>query len=71
MTEQDKEQLKLEIDHIFDSGANELRIYDMVINFIDSRYKNNVILSKELKKQKEEIKQWLIDEDFEILAEKL
>ena len=67
----DKIQLKTEIDHIFDSGTNELRIYDMVINFIDSRYKNNVILSKELKKQKEEIKQWLIDEDFEILAEKL
>ena len=36
----DKTQLKLEIDHIFDSGANELRIYDMVVNFIDKR--NNV-----------------------------
>jgi hypothetical protein len=37
MTQQDKEQLKLEIDHIFESGANELRIYEMVVNFIDSR----------------------------------
>jgi hypothetical protein len=37
MTQQDKEQLKLEIDHIFESGANELRIYEMVINFINSR----------------------------------
>jgi len=37
MTQQDKEQLKLEIDHIFESGANEIRIYEMVVNFIDSR----------------------------------
>ncbi len=37
MTQQDKEQLKLEIDHIFESGANEIRIFEMVINFIDSR----------------------------------
>ena len=37
MTQQDKEQLKLETDHIFESGANEIRIFEMVINFIDSR----------------------------------
>jgi cell shape-determining protein MreC len=37
MTQQDKEQLKLEIDHIFESGANEIRIFEMVVNFIDSR----------------------------------
>lgn len=37
MTQQDKEQLKLEIDHIFESGANEIRIFKMVVNFIDSR----------------------------------
>lgn len=67
----DKKQLKTEIDHIFYSGANGLRIYDMVVNFIDSRYKSNVVLQGELKKQKEEIKQWLIDEDFETLAEKI
>jgi hypothetical protein len=32
-----EEQLKLEIDHIFESGANELRVFEMVKNFIDSR----------------------------------
>lgn len=32
-----EEQLKLEIAHIFDSGVNELRIFEMVKNFIDSR----------------------------------
>ena len=37
MTQQDKEQLKLEIEHIFESGANELRVFEMVVNFIDSR----------------------------------
>ena len=37
MTQQDKEQLKLEIEHIFESGANEIRIFEMVVNFIDSR----------------------------------
>lgn len=40
MTQQDKEQLKLEIDHIFESGANEIRIFRMVVNFIDSRSAN-------------------------------
>jgi len=39
MTQQDKEQLKIEIDHIFESGANEMRILEMVTNFIDSRIK--------------------------------
>lgn len=37
MTQQDKEQLKLEIDHIFESGANEIRLFKMVVNFIDRR----------------------------------
>ena len=37
MTQQDKEQLKLEIDHILESGANEIRIFEMVVNFIESR----------------------------------
>jgi hypothetical protein len=32
-----EEQLKLEVAHIFDSGANELRVLEMVKNFIDSR----------------------------------
>ena len=40
MTEQDKEQLNLEISHIFESGANHLRIFEMVENFIDKRYKS-------------------------------
>lgn len=30
-------QLKKEIEHIFESGANETRIYEMVKNFIDKR----------------------------------
>ena len=37
MTQQDKEQLKIEIDHIFESGANEIRILEMVKSFINSR----------------------------------
>lgn len=47
MTQQDKEQLKLEIDHIFESGANEIRIFKMVVNFIDSRngVNKNFVLS--------------------------
>lgn len=32
-----EDQLKLEIAHIFDSGANEMRIFEMVKNFIDKR----------------------------------
>ncbi len=32
------EQLKLEIQHIFDSGANELRIEDMINNHIKRYY---------------------------------
>ena len=33
----EKEQLKVEIAHIFDSGANEIRIFEMVKSFIDRR----------------------------------
>jgi len=78
MTQQDKEQLKLEIDHIFESGANEIRIFEMVVNFIDSRNgvnKNFVLadVSSLLKAEREatieEIREWLIGEDFEGLAE--
>jgi len=39
MTKEDKEQLNIEISHIFESGANHLRIFEMVENFIDKRYK--------------------------------
>ena len=45
MTQQDKEQLKLEIDHIFESGANEIRILEMVKSFINSRNVVNKISS--------------------------
>jgi predicted RNA-binding protein with EMAP domain len=38
MKTSDKEQLKAEIDHIFESGANELRIYEMVEKFINKSY---------------------------------
>lgn len=80
MTQQDKEQLKLEIDHIFESGANEIRIFKMVVNFIDSRNgvnKNFVLadvsslLKAEREATKEEIREWLRGEDFEGLAERL
>ncbi len=37
LTTKDTKELKLEIDHIFESGANEIRILQMVKNFIDSR----------------------------------
>ena len=80
MTQQDKEQLKLEIDHIFESGANEIRIFEMVVNFIDNRNgvnKNFVLadvsslLKAEREATKEEIREWLKGEDFEGLAERL
>ena len=38
MTEQDEKQLWMEIEHIFDSGANELRVFNMVKAFIEKRY---------------------------------
>lgn len=31
-------QLKLEIEHIFDSGANEIRIFNMVKSFINKHF---------------------------------
>lgn len=33
----EEEQLKVEIHHIFDSGANEIRVFEMVKSFINSR----------------------------------
>ena len=74
MTQQGKEQLKLEIDHIFESVANEIRIFEMVVNFIDNRNgvnKNFVLadvsslLNAEREATKEEIREWLKGEDFE------
>ncbi len=37
MTEQDKKQLGLEIKHIFDSGANAVRVFETMVRFIDNR----------------------------------
>ena len=37
MTEKDEKQLKNEIAHIFESGANEIRVFEMVKIFINSR----------------------------------
>ena len=31
------EQLALEVQHIFDSGANEVRVYNMIQAFIENR----------------------------------
>jgi hypothetical protein len=38
MSDQDKKQLEYEIRHIFESGENELRIFNMVVDFIEKRY---------------------------------
>jgi len=37
MNEVEQEQLKMEIAHIFESGANEIRIFEMVKSFIKNR----------------------------------
>jgi hypothetical protein len=37
MTEQESKDLKMEIQHIFDSGANEMRIFNMIEMFLDRR----------------------------------
>lgn len=38
MKKQYEEDLKMEIQHIFDSGANEIRVLEMVKTFIKRRY---------------------------------
>lgn len=38
MTELQEKQLKQEIQYIFDSGANEIRVLEMVKNFINNRH---------------------------------
>lgn len=38
MREQDEEQLQIEINHIFESGANEIRVFEMVKKFIEMRF---------------------------------
>lgn len=37
MTPKEEKQLKLEIAHIFDSGANEIRVFNMVKQFLEMR----------------------------------
>jgi len=36
MTEQEEQYLKMEIDHIFNSGANKIRVFEMVKTFIST-----------------------------------
>ena len=38
MEAKDRKDLQREVDHIFESGANEIRIMEMVERFIDRRY---------------------------------
>ena len=38
MTQKDEWTLKREIDYIFDSYPNKIRMFEMVKNFIDKRY---------------------------------
>lgn len=41
MNQVEAEQLRMEIEHIFESGANEIRIFEMVKSFIESRKQVN------------------------------
>jgi hypothetical protein len=34
MTEYEEKQLKIEIKHIFDSGANEIRVFNLIKQFL-------------------------------------
>lgn len=42
MKDKEKKQLQFEIRHIFDSGANEIRVYEMVIQLIEKREAENM-----------------------------
>jgi hypothetical protein len=57
-----EEQLKVEIAHIFDSGANEIRILEMVKSFIDRRNVVNKISSNPMLADRlpnaEDVKRW-------------
>lgn len=60
MSIEEEIQLKREIEHIFDSGANEYRIYEMFKNFIYKINKNgNILILRELLKNTEERKDYL------------
>jgi len=58
MTTIDEEQLKLEIAHIFESGANEIRILEMVKSFVNSR---NIINQNKPQLPLERIKTMALD----------
>lgn len=47
MNKKHKEELKKELRHIFNSGANPIRVAEMVETFIDRRYvvKNDTVLA--------------------------
>jgi len=58
MTEQEEKDLKQEIQHIFDSGANEIRIFEMVKTFISRRN----LESKKIETPKcEKLQTWTVD----------
>ena len=52
MTTEDKAQLITEINHIFDSGANTARIFEMVKSFIDKINGVNKVASNPLNIEK-------------------
>lgn len=50
MSESQEEQLKTEIQHIFDSGANEIRVFEMVKTFISNLERNEEVNADNIKK---------------------
>lgn len=50
MSESQEEQLKTEIQHIFDSGANEIRVFEMVKTFISNLERNEEVNPDNIKK---------------------
>lgn len=55
MDEVEKEQLRMEIQHIFDSGANEIRIFEMVKSFIERRSGINKLIIANVVGQSEQL----------------
>ena len=56
------EQLELEIQHIFDSGANEVRVYEMIQTFIERRGK--ALFIPDVVEQSEQLCDGLHSTDF-------
>jgi hypothetical protein len=66
MTDKDKKQLEHEIRHIFESGENELRIFNMAVDFIEKREANLEQTKSKLLvavKALQDVKKW--DDDLE------